>query len=334
MSTKKKDRKDKNTKYIDLLDEDKNIAGQKFVCLSFISPEEHIKNKELFLFQKYLENFDMRKSIEKFNNFINFITYKYNIDSNKILKDLDEFLIEEKDNIFQTTIEDDYKTFLDNSEDKYIKEYNQKFDFQTTTRGVKVRGSFETQEEAEMKCKMLREEDPNHDVYVGHVGKWLPFHPEAYKTGKVEYLESELNQLMAEKKKNDEISKENFKKRVKESKKTAIDENIKKAEKHGNKLMQSIDEDGNLINKDKMDVPGKNLLFGDGQDDDVSTSNLRKELFNDENVIVGRQANNDHGLSRIKDFHKKNEEMEQLAAMADGMESVSEPPKKDPINIE
>jgi hypothetical protein len=28
-----------NPKYIDLLDEDKPISGQKFVCVSFVSPE-------------------------------------------------------------------------------------------------------------------------------------------------------------------------------------------------------------------------------------------------------------------------------------------------------
>lgn len=332
MSSKKKEKK--TSKYIDLLNEDKNISGQKFVCLSFLSPEEHIKNRELYFFQKYLENFDMRKSIEKFNNFLNFISYKYNIDPNKILKDMDEFIIEEKDKLFVTSIEDDYKTFLDNSEEKLVKEFNQEHNFQTSTRGVKVRGSFESQEEAEMKCKMLREEDPDHDVYVGHVGKWLPFHPDAYKTGKVEYLEKELNELMAEKKKNDEVSKENFKKRVKESKERAINENIEKAEKSGNRLMQSIDEDGNLINADRMDVPGKNLLFGSNENDDVCTADLRKELFDDENVIVGKQENNDHGLSRIQDFHKKNEELEKTAAMADGMEAVSEPPEKNPENIE
>lgn len=327
MSSKKKEKK--TSKYIDLLNEDKNISGQKFVCLSFLSPEEHIKKRELYYFQKYLENFEMRKSIEKFHNFLNFISYKYNIDPNKILKDMDEFIIEEKDKLFITTIEDDYKTFLDNTEEKLLKEFNQEHNFQTSTRGVKVRGSFESQEEAEIKCKMLREEDPDHDVYVGQVGKWLPFHPDAYKTGKVEYLEKELNELMAEKKKNDEVSKENFKKRVKESKERAINENIEKAEKSGNRLMQSIDEDGNLINADRMDVPGKNLLFGNSENDDVCTADLRKELFEDENVIVGKQENNDHGLSRIQDFHKKNEGLEKIAAMADGMKAVSELPEKD-----
>ena len=45
---KETNEKAENTKYIDLLDEDKPIAGQKFACLSFISPEEIIKNKQLF----------------------------------------------------------------------------------------------------------------------------------------------------------------------------------------------------------------------------------------------------------------------------------------------
>ena len=32
-----------NPKYIDLLDEDKKISGQSFVCISFISPEKILK---------------------------------------------------------------------------------------------------------------------------------------------------------------------------------------------------------------------------------------------------------------------------------------------------
>ncbi len=37
-----------------------------------------------------------------------------------------------------------------------------------------------------MRCKLLREVDPNHNVYVGPVGMWMPWEPEAYKTGRVE----------------------------------------------------------------------------------------------------------------------------------------------------
>ena len=304
--TKTKESINENTKYVDLLDEDKPISGQKFVCLSFISPEEHIKNKELFYFEKYLKNFEFKKTFEKYTQFLNFISYKYNLNFDKLTKDMEEFVEEEKENLFLTTLEDDYKSFVDAKEEQLQKEYSVAHDFQTNTRGLKVRGVFGTQEEAEMKCKALRSEDPNHDVYVGPVGMWMPFHPEAYKTGRVEYLEKELNELMAQKKKNDETSKEQFKNRVKESKKKAIEENVAKATKEGNKLMQTIDEEGNLLNADRMDVPGKNLLYGDAEDDDVATADLRKELFEDENIILPTDKNNDHGLSEVLENQKKN----------------------------
>ena len=311
MSTKKSSKsKEKtqsnleNAKYIDLLDEDKPISGQKYACLSFISPEDHIKNREMFFFEKFLKTFEFKKTFEKYTHFLNFLAYKYNLDFNKLTKDMEEFVEEEKDNLFLTTLNDEYKSFIDAKEDQLQKEYNELHEFQTNTRGIKVRGVFGSQEEAELRCKMLREADPNHDVYVGPVGMWMPFHPEAYKTGRVEYLENELNELMAQKKKNDEVSKEQFKQRVKESKQKAIRENIAKAEKEGNKLMQTIDEEGNLINADRMDVPGKNLLFGDSANDDVSTADLRKELFDSEDVIVGKKENNDHGLSEILERQK------------------------------
>ena len=329
-----------NTKYVDLLDEDKPIAGQKFACLSFISPEEIIKNKQLFFFEKFLKNFEFKKTFEKYTQFLNFLSYKYNIDFNKLTKDMEEFVEEEKDNLFLTSLDDEYKSFIDAKEEQLTKEYNEKHEFQTNTRGLKVRGVFATQEEAELKCKMLRQEDTNHDVYVGPVGMWMPFHPEAYKTGRVEYLEKELNELMSQKKQNDEVSKEEFKKRVKDSKRKAIEENVAKAEKEGNKLMQTIDEEGNLVNADRMDVPGKNLLFGDGENDDAATADLRKELFEAEDVIVGKPKDNDHGLGEILQRQKERQEkekdskenLEKLATMADGMEK--EPPNKDPINVD
>ena len=294
MSSKKK-----NNKLVDLLDEDKAIAGQKFVCLSFISPEEIIKNKEIFVFEKFLKQFELNKSIEKFEHFINFICHKYSLDNSKIFEDLKEFCKEEKDKLFLTTLEDDFKTFKENNQDSLDKEFNENYEFQTSTRGIKVRGVFSSQEEGEIHCKKLRETDVNHDVYLGQVGVWMPFHPEAYKTGKVEYLEKELNELMHEKKKNDDQSKEKFNNRVKEAKEKAIRENIEKAKITGNKLMQSINEDGKLVNSDIMDVPGKNLLFGNSENDDVATADLRNKLFNDENVIIGIDKNNDHGASKL-----------------------------------
>lgn len=325
MSTKKTPKQSKNdkAKYVDLLDEDEAIAGQKFACLSFISPEDIVKNKELFFFEEFLKEFDFKKSMEKFSQFISFVSYKYNIELNNLSTDLEEFVKEEKDNLFMTTLEDDYKTFIDNNEEQLEKNYNKQHSFQTNTRGIKVRGVFPTQEEAELRCKLLREQDPNHDIYVGPVGVWMPFNPKAYKTGKVEYIEKELNDLMHEKKKNEEITKQEFEKRLKETKKKAIEENMEKAAKEGNKLMQTIDEEGNLINADRMDVPGKNLLFGDSNNDDVSTADLRKELFESDDVVMKRydennkEIPNDHGLGEIFERQKEREKEEKTNRVED-----------------
>ena len=159
-------------------------------------------------------------------------------------------------------------------------EFNEAYEFQTSVRGLKVRGSYSTQAEAEFRCKMLREVDPNHNVYVGPVGMWMPWEPEAYKTGRVEYLEDELNQLMSEKNKNEKDAKQQFEKRVLDSKRKAIEENIKKAKESGNKLTQNINKDGNLVGINNTIESSLSLK------EEVTSADIRKELF--EGDIVKR----------------------------------------------
>ena len=70
-----------NPKYVDMLEEDKPIAGQKFTCVSFVSPEKVIKSRELFNFQQFVKQWDMSKSMEKYIEFIHFLSYKYNLNA-------------------------------------------------------------------------------------------------------------------------------------------------------------------------------------------------------------------------------------------------------------
>ena len=182
-----------NKNYVDMLEEDRPIAGQKFACVSFVSPEHIIKNRELFNFQHFLKQWDMNKSLEKFNHFLNFLSFKYSLNFDTITKDLQDFCKDEKDKLFATTLEDDFKNYMDVNETQLDEGFNKENAFQTSIRGLKVRGCYPTQAEAEMRCKLLREVDPNHDVYVGPVGLWMPFHPESYKTGRVEYMEDDDN---------------------------------------------------------------------------------------------------------------------------------------------
>jgi hypothetical protein len=262
-----------NPKYIDLCDEDPSIAGQKFACMSFVSPEKILKKREVFLFDQFIKQWEFSKSMEKYFEFIHYISFKYSLNVEELITSFNDFVKEEGDKLRKSGIEDDYKNFMDKEEDKLNEKFSREHAFQTSVRGLKVRGVFPTQEEAEIKCKKLREQDPNHDIFVGPVGIWIPWDPDAYKTGRVEHLEEELNALHKEKIKNQEMAKKEFEERVRETKKKAIMENIEKAKKSGNVLTQTIDEDGNLIGvKEKVN-------FDEREVEDVEATQLRNELF-------------------------------------------------------
>ncbi len=264
----------KNPKYVDLLEEDKPISGQKFVCVSFVSPENILTQKNHYFFSEFLKHFDFSKSIERYNHFLNFLSYKYNLNFDDLTKDFKEYLNEEIDTATPSYVSDEYKNFLDVNDERLENEFNTINEFQTSTRGLKIRGVYGTQEEAELRAKLLREVDSNHNVYIGPIGMWMPWEPEAYKTGRVEYLEEELNQLMSEKNKNEVYAKNEFDKRVFEKKKEAIEENKKLAKKTGNKLTQNIDIAGNLVG---VNNTIENNLMGNGEE--ATTADIRKELF-------------------------------------------------------
>mgnify|MGYP001192601601 CR=1 FL=1 len=279
-----------SSNYVDVLDEDKPISGQKFVCVSFISPEKVLKSKDLFLFNEFIKTWDFSKTLEKYQHFFNFLSVKYNLEVSTLNEEFQEFVKDQKENLLNTTVEDDYKNFLDENEEILINKFNIDNNFQTNTRGIKIRGVYSTQEEAESRCKMLREIDPNHDVFVGPVGLWMPWDPEAYKTGKVEYLEQELNELMHNKIDNEKDAKLQFEKRIKEAKEKAMEENKKLAEENDNVLTQVLNDDGKLVNVREVDydaIPDEMAITEVSEAENqkrLEALNLKEELFEKANL--------------------------------------------------
>jgi len=262
-----------NPKYIDLCDEDAPIAGQKFVCMSFVSPEKILKKRELYVFEQFVKQWDFAKSMEKTTDFLGFLAYKYNLKADDVMNDFKEFVKDEEAKLKSSSLDDDFKTFMDKNEDRLNEQFGREHAFQTSVRGLKVRGAFSTQEEAEMRCKKLRDIDPTHDIFVGPVGMWIPWDPDAYKTGRIEFMEEELNQLHSEKIKNETMAKEEFDRRVKETKQKAIRENIELAKKSGNVLTQTLNEDGNLVGV------RENVDFDSRDVSDSASVNIRNELL-------------------------------------------------------
>lgn len=236
-----------NPKYIDLLDEDPVIPSQKYFCASFITPTDIIKNREHFTFEKFVQQWEFSKSIEKFGDFLNFMAFKYNLNLEDVMADLKDYVETERAKLRSFSVTDDYKNFLDKHETAVTEEYNKLHGFQTSVQGFKFRGAFSTVEEAGAWCKKLREKDPNHDIHVGNGFVWVPWAPDAYKTGNIEFMEDELNQLHHEKLKNTEKAKQEFEERVKQEKRKTIEENVRKARETGAKLTQTITDDGHLV---------------------------------------------------------------------------------------
>jgi hypothetical protein len=267
-----------NPKYIDLCDEDPPIAGQKFACMSFVSPEKILKKREIFMFEQFLKQWEFSKCMEKSLDFLNFAAYKYGLKVDDIVADFNEFVKEEETKLRAGGVDDDFKTFMDKNEDKLGEQFNRAHAFQTSVRGLKLRGVFANQDEAEMKCKKIREVDPHHDIFVGPVGMWIPWDPDAYKTGRIEFMEEELNQLHHEKLKNETKAKEEFERRVKETKQKAIKENIELAKKSGNVLTQTLNEDGQLIGVKET------VNFDEREVADSASVNVRNELLREATI--------------------------------------------------
>ena len=283
-----------NPLYVNLLDDDDPvISSQQFVCVSFVSPEDILKKKEIYYFEEFLKKWELNTSMETFLHFLSFVSYKYSVLLDDMTNDFKEFVADQKDKILKSNMNDDYKTFLEKNQKDLDEKFNIEHKFQTNTRGLKIRGSFATQLEAEMRGEMLRADDPNHNIFVGQVGGWMPWNNDAYLGGKVKYLEEELNQLMVEKSKNDQVAKNDFDKRVRETKQNAIEENIKKAEKSGNTLTQTIDVHGNLIGVNSGSNTQESRL---NAKESISSADVHKELFEGENIVLG---GSDNGRSQL-----------------------------------
>jgi len=82
-------------------------------------------------------------------------------------------------------------------------------------------------------------------------------------------------------------AKSTFDQRVKDSKKQAIDENIKLATKSGASLTQNIDTEGNLVGIQNMNTQESSFA----KDEEISVADIRKELFEGDNIIVGKSNN-------------------------------------------
>jgi hypothetical protein len=177
--------------------------------VSVISPEKVIKQKNEFMFEKFVAWMDYEWKIKGLENFMAFLSKKYSVKIDDLLKDANDYVNVRKEEVKKTDIHEQYQVFLLKNEKELQEMYDNQVEFRTNMRGVKVRRAFATVEETQMFAKVLQRRYPKDNLYIGKVGAWLPWDPSEHLMPEVEYAEKELNELMRKYKEN-ESNKEMF----------------------------------------------------------------------------------------------------------------------------
>jgi hypothetical protein len=214
----------------DFLTEDADLPGQKFCLLSFLSPEKVLVNKDHFMFERFLETYELDTRVTSMEKYLvktfTDINKKLDVEADKLEeKDLsgaaavcrqsriridtimDEFHGFVKSNQKELTlskIKELYDDFIYKNKQKLEDDFYAKNDFRTTVRGLKIRGVYSSQVEAVARSKKLQRLDTLHNIFVGEVGKWLPWDPAPHEVSDQEYAEDQLNTLMKKYKENEE----------------------------------------------------------------------------------------------------------------------------------
>ena len=211
-----------STKEVDYLEEDKSIKGQNYALLSFISPEDVLVSKEAYFFTQFLDNFgkDMKSLLDG-------IKSKYSDSGDLIdtIKTNHSYIFDPKE------LNEQYNFFKSSKYTELENTYHRDNNFVTTMRGIKVRGVFDTIEEARNRSEFLKRFDDKFNIYIAQVGCWCPWSPNPDALENQEYSETQLNTLMKQYKQNmeekdtifDERKKANIESAASKSKKETTD---------------------------------------------------------------------------------------------------------------
>jgi hypothetical protein len=198
-----------NGSLVDYLDEDPEIPTQKYCVVSFLSPEKIVKQKQEFMFEEFVKFMDYDWKIKGLEHFMAFLSKKYALKVEDLISDAAEFGKVREKEIRETDVPEQWQVFLLKHEKECQEKFDNKVDFRTNVRGVKVRRAFASVEEAQVMAKVFQRKYPKDNIYIGKIGAWLPWDPSEHLMPEVEYAEKELNELMRRYKEN-ESNKEMF----------------------------------------------------------------------------------------------------------------------------
>ncbi len=220
----------------DYLDEDPEVSGQKYALLSFISPENVLQRKDQFLFEKFLQSYEVNWKIKNLEQFLAKITTEINekliehsdkferagqmevaescrksqIRVDDIMSQYQSYVTKNQRDINTGRISEEYRDFMFREQTRLEDEFHRANDFRTTVRGLKVRGVVRDEREAQVRVKKLQAHDKIHNIFLAEVGKWTPWDPSPNNVHDQEYAQEELNTLMKKYKENEQTREQFF----------------------------------------------------------------------------------------------------------------------------
>tara|TARA_B100002019_G_C21124938_1_gene525310 strand:- start:13 stop:885 length:873 start_codon:yes stop_codon:yes gene_type:complete len=267
----------------DFLEVDSKIPGQNYCCISFISPEKLIKSKEVFKTQSFMK-YVLGEKLEDENH-------------ERVRQDIIEN-IKNSDNITEI-----YNNWLFSNEKELNDKFDEENDFQTSTRGVKIRGSYDTLKEAQIRAKILQRRDKNFNVFVGQVGYWLPWDPSAEDIKDQEYQEEQLNQLMKKYNENADEKEEFYEQEKQEKIKKAREENRKKNKTDRSEFELNQPKDKDQI--EKMRTIIDNSRGYETSKEKVEQVSNEFRTLNDDDPWIKRQHEKQNDNKSVKNDQKK-----------------------------
>jgi hypothetical protein len=190
-----------------------------------------------------------------------------------------------------------------------------------TVRGLKVRGVYATRKEADERADELSKIDPDFDVFVGEVGKWLPWDPDPNSVEDQQYQEKELNELMKGHKDNLAKSQRMQAQRKKDMIKQAANQERDKKSKVKARLRKKLADKNSKKNSEGLETNNLNDEFKRREESLKEQENLanneRERLVDNEKKINEASSNIssiDQQLEKIQSLYKKMNDKEKSSS--------------------
>ncbi len=194
-----------------------------------------------------------------------------------------------------------------------------------SVRGLKIRGVFGTKQEADQRAEELQQLDPDFHIFVGEVGKWLPWDSDPNDVQDNRYQEKELNDLMKGYKDNLDKSKRMQRDRKESMIKDAAREEQSRAQNNGGKTADRLRKKLEAKKQqDKMNLIAEKSVANETQLTDKETelkaleveltkdaelAKLERERLNNVNNQIRDTTQNletiDDKLAKIQELYEK-----------------------------